>query len=251
MYYILFFILGLIFGSFYTNTGIRLCKKESIIYPPSHCDNCNHKLKFYELIPVISYIFLKGKCIKCKKRINIIYPVLELLTGALFLLSFYVFGFDIKIMLALILSSVFIIIIATDLNYYIIPDSILVITGIQICIYNIIDKGLKQASIYLIYGLIMFIFMYCLMLVGNYIFKKESIGGGDIKLLGVLGMAFTPMLSFISLTLGAFLALVPALYFSIKTKDNIIPFGPFIIAAFLIVFYTKVDANTIINLFTF
>lgn len=250
MYYVLFFILGLIFGSFYVNTGIRLCKKESIIYPPSHCDNCNHRLKFYELIPVFSYIFLKGKCKVCKKTISITYPVLELLTGALFLLSFHVFGFDIKILLALILSSVFILIVATDLNYYIIPDSILGITGILICLYNILDKGLNQAAIYIVYGLIMFIFMYCLMLVGNYIFKKESLGGGDVKLLGVLGISFTPMLSFISLTLGAFLALIPALYFSIKTKDNIIPFGPFIVAAFLIVFYAKVDANTIINLFT-
>ena len=251
MYLVLFFIIGLIFGSFYVNLGIRIGKKESIITPRSHCDNCNHKLKFYELIPVFSYIFLKGKCSVCKKRINVIYPVLELFTGVLFALGFYVFGFDIKIMLALILSSLFIIVIATDLNYYIIPDSVLVITGILICIYNILDKGFIKACEYLVYGLIMFIFMYAVMLLGNLIFKKESLGGGDVKLLGVLGIGFTPMLSFISLSLGAFLALIPALYFSIKTKDNIIPFGPFLIAAFLIVFYTKIEASTVLNFFTF
>ena len=251
MYLVLFFIFGLVLGSFYTNLGIRLCKKESIIKPRSHCDNCNHKLKIYELIPVFSYLFLKGKCSYCKERINIVYPVLELFTAILFALAFYVFGFDINLMIALILSSLFIIVIATDLNYYIIPDSILIVTGILIFIYNILEKGLKDATIYLVYGIIMFVFMYALMLIGNAVFKKESLGGGDVKLVGVLGMIFVPMLSFISLSLGAFIALPSALYFSLKKKDNIIPFGPFIIAAFLIIFYSKVEANTIINLLTF
>lgn len=251
MHIVLFFLIGLIFGSFYVNLGIRIGKKENIIFPRSHCDNCNHKLKFFELIPVFSYIFLKGKCKVCKKKINIIYPVLELSTGILFALSFYVYGFDLKIVLALILSSLFIIVIATDLNYYIISDGVLIVTGILICIYNVLDKGFIKAAEYLVYGLIMFIFMYSIMLLGNLIFKKESLGGGDVKLLGVLGIGFTPIISFISLSLGAFLALLPALYFSIKTKDNVIPFGPFIVAAFLIAFYTKVEPSTIINFFTF
>lgn len=251
MFLILFFIIGLIFGSFYVNLGIRIGKKESIIAPRSHCDNCNHKLSFYELIPVFSYIFLLGKCKNCHKKIDVTYPVLELFCASLFTLSFYKFGLTTELFLALILSSLFIIVIATDLNYYIIPDSILIITTILIFIYNIISKGFKDASIYLVYGLIMFIFMYSIMLVGNKIFKKESLGGGDVKLLGTLGTAFTPMLSFISLSLGAFLALLPALYLSIKTNDNIIPFGPFIIGAFLIIFFTGVDAKTVLNFFTF
>ena len=251
MYLALFFVLGLIFGSFYTNLGIRLCKKESIIGPASHCDNCNHKLKFYELIPVFSYVFLKGKCSNCKKSIDIIYPVLELFTALLFMLAFYVFGFDLKLMIALILSSLFVITVATDLNYYIIPDSVLVVTGILIFIYNILDKGFKDASIYIIHGAIMFIFMYALMLVGNALFKKESLGGGDIKLVGVLSMIFPVMLSFVSLTLAAFIALAPAIYLSVKKKDNIVPFGPFIIIAFLIIFYSGVTAREVLNLFTF
>lgn len=251
MYLVLFFITGLIFGSFYVNLGIRLGKKESIILPRSHCDNCNHTLKFYELIPVFSYIFLKGKCKNCKKKIDVIYPICELFSGVLFLLSFYSFGFSGELFVALILSSLFIIIIATDLNYYIIPDSVLIIALVLIFIANLFTMGFKDASIHLVYGLIMFIFMYALMLVGNVIFKKESLGGGDIKLTFVLGTCFKPMLSFISLSLGAFLALIPALYFSIRTKDNVIPFGPFLIGAFLIIYFTGVDAKTIINFFTF
>ena len=73
IYLILFFILGLVLGSFYNVVGLRLCKGESLIYPPSHCTKCNHKLKFYELVPVFSYIFLKGRCKNCKEKINIMY----------------------------------------------------------------------------------------------------------------------------------------------------------------------------------
>ena len=90
------FILGLVFGSFYNVVGYRLPNNMSIAFPASHCPNCNHKLKFYELIPVLSYIFLKGKCSSCKKRISIFYPFFELLTAILFTISYLIFGFNLK-----------------------------------------------------------------------------------------------------------------------------------------------------------
>ena len=86
---IMVFIIGLVFGSFYNVVGYRLPNGMSIAFPQSHCPNCNHKLKFYELIPVISYIFLLGKCKKCKKRISFSYPFFEILSG--FLLVFMVY----------------------------------------------------------------------------------------------------------------------------------------------------------------
>lgn len=92
IYLILFFITGLLFGSFYNVVGLRLPKKESIIYPSSHCPKCNHKLSWYELIPVLSYIFLKGKCKNCKEKISIMYPVVELISGILFALSIIPLG---------------------------------------------------------------------------------------------------------------------------------------------------------------
>lgn len=93
---IMIFISGLVLGSFYNVVGYRLPNNMSIIYPRSHCPNCNHELKFYELIPVISYIFLLGKCKVCKKRISIFYPFFEIITGILFLLSYFVFGLSIN-----------------------------------------------------------------------------------------------------------------------------------------------------------
>lgn len=251
VYLIIFFIFGVCFGSFYNVVGLRLCKEESLIFPPSHCDNCNHKLKFYENIPIFSYLFLKGRCKSCHKKISIMYPVVEFVTGLLFALSYYSFGFSYNLILAILTSSLFAIIIVTDLNYYIIPDSILVIYGILVFILNIFSMGLMKSCTYAFYGFLMFSFMFILMKLGNALFKEESLGGGDIKLMGVLGMTTIPFLSFISLTLGAVSALPISLYFYKRRKDHIIPFGPFILIGFLIIMFTKVDMRDIINFVTF
>ena len=250
IYLILFFITGLLFGSFYNVVGLRLPKKESIIYPSSHCPKCNHKLSWYELIPVLSYIFLKGKCKNCKEKISIMYPVMELISGILFALSYYSFGLTLSIIPALLTSSIFVIIVVSDLNYYIIPDSILAIYGILMFIYNIISKGFLDACTYVVYGLIMFIFMYLLRKLGNFLFKEESLGGGDIKLMGVLGQLFNPFMSFISLALASLIAIPSSLFFNIKKKDNIIPFGPFITGGFLIMLFSKLDLQTILDFLT-
>ena len=177
LYIVLFVVIGLIFGSFYNVVGLRLCKKESIITPGSHCMNCDHKLKPYELIPVFSYILLKGKCSKCKKKISIMYPLIELFTGVLFGVSFYKYGFSQELVLALLICSLFIIITVTDLNYYIIPDSIIIVFGVLIFIYNIVTKGFVNACTYVVYGAIMFLLMYLLMKLGNVLFKEESFRG--------------------------------------------------------------------------
>ena len=100
VYLIFFFILGLVFGSFYNVVGLRLGAGESLIKPRSHCTKCNHVLRFYELIPVISYVVLRGKCKKCKQKISIMYPLIELFTAVLFALSYYVYGFSFELILS-------------------------------------------------------------------------------------------------------------------------------------------------------
>ena len=92
--YIFLFIVGIIFGSFYNVVADRLPNNESIIKPRSHCPNCNHVLKWYELIPLISFIIQRGKCRKCYYKMSIWYFLSELLTGLLFCLSYYLFGFS-------------------------------------------------------------------------------------------------------------------------------------------------------------
>ena len=144
MKYILFFVLGTILGSFYNVVGYRIPKKESIIYPPSHCPKCNHKLKFYELIPIISYIIQKGKCKNCKEKIGLFYPIFELITGLLFAISLKIFGLTPNLLLILTFISTLIIITISDIKYMIIPDSILLFFSILILIEIYIFKGFNE-----------------------------------------------------------------------------------------------------------
>ena len=249
-YTVVFFIFGLVLGSFYNVVGLRLCKNENILFPSSHCPKCNHKLKAYELIPVISYIFLRGRCKKCKEKISIMYPMVELLTGILFALMYHIFHFTPELFLGLIICSLLMIIVVTDLNYYIIPDSIIISFGIVIFVYNIITKGFIEALIYVGYGLLMFMLMFCLMKFGNILFKEESLGGGDIKLMGILGMISKPLVSVASLSLAAFIALPCSLYFMIKNKDKIMPFGPFIVMGVLVIMIFGIETSDIVKFLT-
>ena len=247
VYTLLFYVFGLIMGSFYSLVGFRLANGLSIVSPGSFCDDCKKKLKWYHLIPILSYIFLKGKCKYCGKKISVFYPVAELLCGILFAVSFYSFGFSYELIIAILLSSLFIITMITDLNYYIIPDQINIIFAILIFVTNIFRLGLKTSLIYLLYGLVMFGIMYLLMLLGNLIFKEESLGGGDIKLLFVLGMILPIVLSFVSIVIATLIAFPIALIIYLKNRDKAIPFGPFLVAGFLLTFLLKIDVGTIYN----
>ena len=263
VYIIIFFLAGLVFGSFYNVVGFRLSKEESIIKPPSHCPKCKTKLKPLELIPVLSYVFLKGKCSSCKEKISVFYPLMELFTGILFAVSFYSFGFSYELLLAITVSSLFVIVVITDLNYYIIPDQINLFFAVFILFINVLIHGFAGALIQTFYGLTLFLFMYFLMLIGNKILKAESLGGGDIKLCFALGMilpfAFkisdisifniiSPLfINFIGVALGSFIALPVSMFLYIKNKDKRVPFGPFLIAGFLILLFLKIDINDIMN----
>ncbi len=246
LYLILFFIFGLIIGSFCNVVAFRRSKNESIIYPRSHCPNCNHTLSPIELIPVFSYLIQKGRCKHCKEKISVFYPINEILTAVLFMISYYVLGFSWNLVLAIVLSTFFVIVVVTDLNYYIIPDEITIFYSIVILIINAFRFGTTSYK-YLIYGLIMFLFMYLLMKIGNLLFKQESLGGGDIKLLFALGLTQPLITSFFAIALACFIALPISGYFYFKKKDKIIPFGPFLIIAFLILLLLNIEPTSLYN----
>lgn len=238
------FIIGLLFGSFYNVVGMRLPNNESIIFPGSHCENCNHKLSWYENIPLFSYILLKGKCKSCHAKISVWYPAIELFTGMLFLISYYVFGLTTEFFISIIISSLVSIIFVSDINYYIILDSPLIIGSILIIIIKLISFGLKEALISIGSGLLVFGVMYLIMLLGNFIFKKESLGGGDIKLSFVAGLVLGSKLGIMYIVFGAFLAFPYAMYITIRNKENMLPFGPFLISSLLIIY---LDYNFFLN----
>lgn len=248
-YAIIFFIFGTIFGSFYNVVGYRLPLGQSLIHPSSHCTKCNHKLGFSELIPVLSFLFLKGKCKKCSERVSWFYPIFELATGLLFSLCYLKFHFSIDLIIALIFISMLLIIIISDYQTFIIPDEVL-ITGIILLIIPItINSGIKGLGLSILSGIISFTVMFLLKKIGDFLFKKESMGGGDIKLMFVFGLVLGWQSSILTLFIASFIGLPISLILLNKKNSHEIPFGPFLAIAAILILFTGINFDSIFNLF--
>ena len=244
-YYVMFFVVGTLFGSYFNLVANRIPKGESTLFPRSHCENCHHTLSWYELIPIISFIIQKGRCRECNVKLSLFYPLIEIFTGILFFVSYYSFGFSYNLIISLAISSTLVLVIVSDLNYLIIPDRFIIIPSIIIFIVTILNKGLLDALIQLGYGIIGFIIMYLIMILGNFLFKKESLGGADIKLMFLVGLVLNPFLLIVVIFLASIIALPVSLFLLIKNDEHVIPFGPFIMIGFLIVFFTKLNITEI------
>lgn len=240
LYLILFFIFGSVFGSFFGVIGERLPKKENFTTSHSHCNNCNHELKLYDMLPILTYLFRKGRCAYCREKIPIMLPLLELTTGLLFAVSYYSFGFSYDLLLALGVVALLMIVLTTDLNYYIIPDEVLVFFMFYFIIIQYLKLGFNDTCTHIVTGLLLFLLMYFIMWLGEKIFKKESLGGGDVKMLFVFGLVVEPLIGVLTIFIGSLLALPVALFILFTSKEHMIPFGPFLIIAFALLFFSKI-----------
>ena len=251
--YIYLFLLGAIFGSFYGVVGTRWPQEKSIIKPSSHCELCNHPLKWYDLIPIFSYIFSLGRCRYCHKRISISYLAIELGMGLLLCTSYYLYKpvLSYNFLESFFLFSLCMLIFISDFNYYIILDSPLVITLIATLVLKYVFFGLKATLISLLCGVILFIIMFIVKLIGDKAFKRESLGGGDIKLAFIVGAVLNYKLGLCALILSTFIALPYALLKVYLSEKKEVPFGPFIIGACVIVFIFMPKFTNLLNyLFT-
>ncbi|MBO4246141.1 MAG: prepilin peptidase [Bacilli bacterium] len=236
-YNILIFIIGSVLGSFYTVIATRLPQKKSIIKPRSHCDQCGHVLSPLELIPILSYIFLLGRCHKCHKRIDITSTLVELFLGTSFLLTYLYYGFSYDFYIIVIILSLIAIIFVSDFNYLIILDSPLVASAILIIILKAYYYGFNELFLSIVYGLIMFGVMYLVKLGGDKAFGRESLGGGDIKLSFLLGLILGWQGGLLSIAIGSFVAFPIALIAKFKKSSNEIPFGPYLLLGLLITYF--------------
>jgi leader peptidase (prepilin peptidase)/N-methyltransferase len=235
MYYgindILIFILGLIVGSFNNVCIYRIPRNESIIYPASHCPKCNSKIKPVDNIPLLSYILLKGRCRNCKSKISIQYPIVELLTGLIYLLIYLAYGLSVQTLIYIILSSALIIIAFIDLNEEIVPDVISlpgIVIGFILSFFVPYISFMNSALGVLVGGGIILI----IGMAGSVIFKKEAMGGGDVKLAAMIGAFLGWRYIIISLFLGFFLGALAGIILimsKIKSREDAVPFGPFIV----------------------
>jgi len=235
MYYdlnvILIFILGLIVGSFSNVCIYRIPRNESIIYPASHCPKCCSKIKPFDNIPLFSFILLKGRCRHCKSKISIQYPMVELLTGLIYLIIYLIYGFSVQTLIYIILSSALIIIAFIDLNEQIVPDVISlpgIVIGFILSFFVFYISFINSALGVVVGGGIILI----IGLAGSVIFKKEAMGGGDVKLAAMIGAFLGWRYIIISLFLGFFLGALAGIFLimaKIKSREDAVPFGPFIV----------------------
>ena len=247
VYLIIFFLLGIILGEIYTTIAMRLSLDEEKVFSRSHCDKCYHKLRYFEIIPIFSYLFLKGKCRYCKKKIAIKNLVIELLTGILFSLTYYVFGFSYELLIGLGIISLLIIVCVSDISYLIIPDEVLIFFSGYFVIIQYFAIGIDKTIEHIFIGIILFIIMYTIMLLGDAVFKKESLGGGDIKMMFLFGLILDPLLGIVVIFLGSLLALPISFAYMKRKKNNVIPFGPFLLLAFTLIYFTGISSDMILR----
>ena len=235
---ILFFVfsLGAIVGSFLNVCIVRLPKRESLIRPSSHCPHCNEPIRFYDNIPIISYILLAGKCRHCKNRISLRYPVVEGLTGLMAVALFMRYGPTVQFLLLLLFSAALMIITFIDLDHQIIPDAVS-IPGIPCGIAaSLLIPTISWLDSLL--GILVGGGLLLLVAVGyKWVTGREGMGGGDIKLLAMmgawLGWKAIPFILLASSLIGLLIGGGSGLLLKKGLRAKI-PFGPFLAVASLI-----------------
>ncbi|HLR11567.1 MAG TPA: prepilin peptidase [Sporosarcina sp.] len=245
-YTLLFFIYGLVFGSFFNVVGLRIPKKESI-FTRSHCSTCASGLKARELVPVFSYIWCRGKCRNCHTKIHPLYPIVELSTAILFSISYRILGFEVELLIALLFFSMLMIISVSDISYMLIPNKILWFFGSLIFILRI-NFSLFTTIDGLIGACIGFTILFCVA-----ILSKGGIGGGDLKLFLIIGFVLGTPQTLLALFLSSLIGLVVSfivLRFKGLGRKTPIPFGPSIALATMITYFWGADiVERYMNLF--
>lgn len=238
-----FFILGTFFGSFSNVVIRRLPYGNSIVKPASHCPKCLIPIKWKDNLPIVSFLFLGGKCRNCKTKISFEYPVVELLTGLLFLFGYLNFGISLNLLIFLILSVLLIIISFIDLHLRIIPDILtlsLLIFGLASSFFNpVVSSGFLNSLKGALFGGTL---LYLVAFLGAKIYKKEVMGGGDVKLLAAGGSFLGLQNIFLALLIACFIGGITGLFLILignKKKSDFIPFGPFISISILLVFFIR------------
>lgn len=248
------FIFGAVIGSFLNVCIHRMPKGESVVWPGSHCPHCKKKIPGYDNIPFISYILLKGRCRFCKGGISLRYPLVELLTAALLVALFIRFnGPSYSFFIYAVLASLLIIATFIDIDHRIIPDEVSVggmivgfilvsISGFRIGPFGfsfspLLDSFLGLiaggATIYLT-GLLFDLVYFRLLKRPAIQGETESMGGGDVKLLAMIGAFLGWERAVMTFFLAPFLGVLPGVANLVAKKDHTLPYGPYLALACLL-----------------
>ena len=253
MHYLAFIVFGSLWGSFANVCIYRLPENEGVVKGRSSCPKCKNSIKWFDNIPFISFILLKGKCRNCNNPIAFQYFIVELIGSISFVTIYHFFGVTITTLLLLILSIIFIIIFFIDLKHFIIPN-VLTFTLMIVGFFKSFDPNLNKAIFpnyinSLIGGVMGYLIIWLIIFFYKKVRNKEGMGLGDAKLMAVVGFWFgwasIPFTIFISSFVALFFA-VPSLLKKTRNMSAQIPFGPYIIIGCII--YVSF-ANQIKNMF--
>jgi leader peptidase (prepilin peptidase) / N-methyltransferase len=223
---LLVIIYGLLIGSFLNVCIYRIPRNESISFPPSHCTNCGNRIKWYDLIPVISYLFLKGKCRYCGEKISIRYPIIEFTTGVIFLALNIEYGLSFNFFKYALLTCFLIVIGIIDFDttdVYLKTTASGIITGI---VFIVIEHFMHYNILTFIYGGLLGggVITAIILLTGG-------MGWGDLEICAMIGLflgfKLTIVMLFFSFIFGGFAGIVLILL-KLKSRKDYIPFGPYI-----------------------
>ncbi len=256
---IIIFLFGLSFGSFLNVIVYRLPNKSSLITPPSSCPACDKKLGFVELIPLLGYLILRGRCKHCQVRISLRYPLIELTVGLLFVLVFYYFGFTVDALRYLTLLYLLLAVALIDFEHRIVPNTIvaaglalgliyylpaLVNIWLELPGFLVAERDLLDAAGgFLLGGIIMLVIL---------LVSRGGMGAGDMKLMALIGLYVGLRGAAVVMLLGFFLGAVVGVTYMVLgklTRKDALPFAPYLsLAALIQVFWGEQIWNWYINL---
>lgn len=227
---ILVFLAGICMGSFFHLVGERLPMKRSILFPRSHCEVCQQSLSMVDMLPLVSYVMLQGSCRRCGARLSKLYPIIEFVSGLLFLLIYRVAGFSFEGLFLVLLCSLFVIAVVSDLLYMRIPNVLFLFFFPLFVIYRTFHPLFHwwEGAASLLFCVLMFYTVDRL--------KPNSMGGADMKLFCVIAFCFGLKAFLIILFLSSVTGMLHAKICSFRA-DEPFPFVPAIAISFWLYFF--------------
>lgn len=230
---------GALIGSFLNVCIYRLPRHESIVWPGSHCPRCTQPIAWYDNIPILSYLILVGRCRQCTVRIPFGYPLIEILNASGYVALLWVFGPSWVTVAYCVLYSALLVVAGTDLSHKIIPNAV-TFPGIAvglICAATVLPLGFLDSLLgILVGGGILWLLAWA----SPYLFGKEGMGGGDIKLLAMIGAFLGWKPALMTIMIGSFLGSlvgVTLIARQLIKREDYIPFGPFLVCGALVTLF--------------
>ena len=233
---ILVFIFGAMIGSFLNVVIYRIPKGESIVFPSSKCQSCQNSLKWWHNIPILSWLFLRGKCYFCKEKISAQYPIVEFITGIIFVALYFKLGLVWYLPFVAASFAALLALVMIDFKYMAVPDNV----NFAALILALIQPEFLSA---LMYAAIAAGGLYLIGLLSSLLARKEAMGGADVIVAGTMGALLGFPNFFIALFLSALLAMIPAL---VNRKTGV-PFVPFLALATFIVYLYDTEATKLLE----